>query len=180
CDRPSRGRPAHPKPERPRGRWRPCPGSRRALARLLLRQAPLQREQLALLHGEAVLRGWERTVADLTVEFLKCGRHRRADVRVALGELRLELAIEAENVVKHEHLAIAIHARADPDGRDRKTLGRERTDRRGNALQHDRESSGVLERESVFDEATRGARGLRLHLEAAELRDALRRETNVR
>src|SRR4029077_7981108 len=49
-----------------------------------------------------------------------------------------------------------------------------------NAFEHDREGTRVLEREGVVDETSRGTRGLRLHLEAAELRYALRREADVR
>src|SRR5207253_10763 len=68
CDPLSRARPAHRAPALRRGRSPPCPGSLRALRSLLLCQAPLQREQLALLHREAVLVGRERALTNLAIE----------------------------------------------------------------------------------------------------------------
>src|SRR5213594_1737323 len=120
------------------GRSPPCRGSRRASTGLL-REAPLERDQLALLHREAVLIVGERPRADVAVVLAQRLDDGGADVGVALGELRLELAEEPEHVVEDEHLAVAIDARADADGRDPETLGRERRDGRGNGLQHDRE-----------------------------------------
>ena len=81
--------------------------------------------------------------------------------------------------MQHEHLAVAVDARADADRRDRKTPGRECADGRRDRLQHDREGAGVLEREGVIDELSGGPCGLGLHLESAELRHALRREADV-
>src|SRR5437016_1014363 len=163
-----------------RVRSTPCPGSRRASARSLLRQAPLQREELALLHREAVLVRRERAVADLTIELAQRADRGGADVGVALGELRLELAVEAKHVVQHEHLAIAVHAGADTDRGDRELLSGERADRRRHALEDDRKRARIFEREGVVDQPPRRASGLRLHLEAAELRHALRGEADVR
>ena len=126
-----------------------------------------------------MLLGREGAAADYAIEFLERGGDRRADVGIALRELRLELAVEAEHVVKNKHLTIAVRARTNPDGRDRKALRRKRPNGSGDTLEHDREGSGVLERERVLDESPRRTRGLRLHLEAAELSDPLRREADV-
>ncbi len=81
--------------------------------------------------------------------------------------------------MQHEHLAVAVHARADADRGNLELLAGESADRRWDAFENDRERAGILQRERVVDQASRRARGLGLHLEAAELRDALRRETNV-
>jgi len=87
---------------------------------------------------------------------------------------------QAHHVLPDEHLAVAVRAGADPDRRDRQRLRHQRGDRGGDRLEHDGERTGVLERERIVDEAARRAGAPGLRLEAAELRDALRREADVR
>ena len=57
---------------------------------------------------------------------------------------------EAEQVVVHEHLSVAVGPGADPDRRHReppRDLGR---DRRGNRLEHDGEAACIFERERAL------------------------------
>ena len=50
------------------------------------------------------------------------GADRLADLRVALDEARRAALVEAEEVVPHEHLAVAVGAGADADRRDRELV----------------------------------------------------------
>src|SRR4029077_17566134 len=139
----------------------------------------LERCALALLHREAVLRIREAPLPDIGVEPLEGIDDDRPELGVALRELRLELAEQAEDVVEHEHLAVTVNARTDADRGDGQALGGELGDRRRDRLEDDRERAGVLERERVVEELAGRATGLRLDLEATELRNALRREPDV-
>ena len=91
----------------------------------------------------------------------------------------MTLGLEAEEVVPHEHLAVAVPARADPDRRDADRLGDHARHRVGHALEHEREATRVRERDRVVGERLRGVELLALHLEAAERVDRLRGEADV-
>src|SRR5262245_57044285 len=65
---------------------------------------------------------------------------------VAADELRLVTEVEPEQVVRHQHLAVALDAGADADRRDRE-LARDRGAQAcRDALQHEREAAGAFER----------------------------------
>src|SRR5262245_58282784 len=70
--------------------------------------------------------------------------HRVGDDRLQIGILPHELgnvaARQAEQVVQHEHLAVAAGAGADADGGNRQLGSQLDGNRRRNALQHDGES----------------------------------------
>src|SRR5262245_60914922 len=76
----------------------PPPGERTPSIRLLLGGKPTR------LH-----------VRDVAVE---CFAHRLGQARVPSHELRLVAEEESEQVVGHQHLAVAADAGADPDGRN--------------------------------------------------------------
>src|SRR5207302_5524139 len=114
CDRSARGRTVRPARWRCAARSRPCRRWRRA-SRGLLRQAPLERDELALFHREAVVLVGEGPRADVAVIVADRLDHGCADVGVPLGELRLERAEEAEEIVEDEDLSVAVDPRADAD-----------------------------------------------------------------
>src|SRR6266511_4101638 len=144
-----------------------------------LGQRALQRCALGLLHRERMLRVREGPLADLAVVLLQRLDDRRPEVGVPLRELRLEIAEQAEDVVEDQDLAVAVASRPDPDRRDAHALRGHRRHGRGHGLDDDREAASLLEADAIVDELPRRGRALRLHLEAAELRDALRREPDV-
>jgi len=86
---------------------------------------------------------------------------------------------EAEQVVVDEHLAVAVRAGADPDRRHREPARHFGRDGRRHSLEHDREATGLLERDRVVDQPSCRLRRLALRLEAAEHRRRLRRQANV-
>src|SRR3989442_10233546 len=67
------------------------------------------------------------------------------EVRVALDELRRKAVVQPEQVVEHQHLAVAVLPRPDADGGNRERLRDLGRERRGNQLQDDRECARVLE-----------------------------------
>ena len=76
-------------------------------------------------------------------------------VGVLLDEPRRAAPAQAGHVLPHEHLRVAVRARADADGRDAQRLGDLRRDRRRDHLHDDREAARGLEREGVLDAACR-------------------------
>ena len=79
----------------------------------------------------------------------------------------------------HEHLAVAVAARADTDRRDGDRVGDQAGDRVGYALEHHREAARFGESDRVVDDVTRGVERLALHAQPAERVDRLRREPDV-
>ena len=98
----------------------------------------------------------------------------------ALGELRLEVGEHAEQVVAEQDLPVGADAGADADGRDRQLLGDQLGDLRRHRLELEHEAAGVLDRERVLEDLHRGVRRAALDLEAAEHRDGVRRQADVR
>ena len=99
--------------------------------------------------------------------------------RVAADELRLDAVLEAEQVVVHEHLAVAVTPGADADRRHGHRVGDDPGDGVGHALEHDREAARLGERHGVVDDGLGGVELLALHLEAADGVDGLGREAEV-
>src|SRR5687767_14233930 len=112
---------------------------------LWTREALLQRFKLRLLHREGVVVVGERPRAHFAVERLERVDDLRTDVRVALRELRLEVAVQPEHVVEHKHLTVARETGADADRRDGETLCHDLRDGRGDRLEHDGERTGIFE-----------------------------------
>ena len=98
---------------------------------------------------------------------------------VPAHELRDDAVFEAEHVVEHEHLAIAMRSGADADRGDRQRVGDHARHLVGHAFEHDREATGVLERLGVVDQRERGGHLTALHLEAAHRVHRLRGEPDV-
>ena len=98
----------------------------------------------------------------------------------ALGEFRLEVGEHAEQVVAEQNLAVGSDACADADCRDRQLLGDQFRDlgRHGFEFQH--EAAGILDGERVLENLHRGVGRAALDLEAAEHRDGVRRQADVR
>ena len=98
----------------------------------------------------------------------------------ALGELRLEVGEHAEQVVAEQDLPVGADAGADADGGDLELLRDHRGDLRRHRLELEHEAARVLDRERVLEDLHRRLRGAALDLEAAEHRDGVRREADVR
>ena len=101
------------------------------------------------------------------------------EIGVALDEARCPSLGEAEEVVVHEHLAIAFGPCADPDRRHRERLGDARGDGNGDGFEHDRKAAGRFERQSVGQELLRFRGRPALCLEPAENRLRLRCQADV-
>jgi len=71
-------------------------------------------------------------------------------VRVPTNELRPQPVLEAEQVVVHEHLSVAVTACADADRRHRDRVGHEAGHRVGYAFEDDREASRFGERHGGY------------------------------
>jgi len=65
----------------------------------------------------------EAHLADLFEELLRGALDRAEAVGVPLHELRLEVGVEAQQVVADQHLPVAVLARADADGGDGQPRG---------------------------------------------------------
>src|SRR5439155_1624042 len=126
-----------------------------------------------------------REAADLHLRHVlaRGAQHLAAELRVALGEAGRPVGREAEEVVQDEYLAVAAHARADPDGRDGE-LGRDLAGEvERDALEHDGEGARRLDGARVVQDALALARAVSgataLHAVAAHTVDGLRGQPDV-
>ncbi len=103
----------------------------------------------------------------------------RSERRVTTDEPRLERLVHPERIVRDEHLAIALGARADADRRHRDGCRDLARDVGRNRLEDDRVHTRLFESERIREQplATTGITAL--DLEAAELVIALRRQADV-
>ena len=102
-----------------------------------------------------------------------------AERRVLLDEARQRPLAEAQQVVEHEHLAVAAGARADADRRDLELAADALRDRRGHGLEHEQERAGGLGGVGVVQQAQRRLGGLALGAVAALRGRGLRRQPEV-
>ena len=98
---------------------------------------------------------------------------------VLLHEGRNEAVEQAQHVVAHEHLAVAMRTGADADRRNVERGARRLRDLFGNRLEHDREGAGILQCERVGDERIRVLRASGLLDVAANLVHRLRLQSEV-
>ena len=131
-----------------------------------------------LLDERLLLRG-EGAGADFLGVGADGGDDDLGEVGVLLGVLRDEVGVEAEEVVPDLHLAVALRAGADADGRDVELLGDDARDVDGHRLEDDGVGAGFLQGHGVVQQADGGGGRLALHLVAAELVDRLRRQAEV-
>ncbi len=75
---------------------------------------------------------------------------------------------QAEQVVHHQHLTVAIDARTDADGGNRKLGGDPCRQRGGHAFEHEQVGAGGLDGLRVSQQLVGGVLGLALDLVAAE------------
>jgi hypothetical protein len=128
---------------------------------------------------EGVRLGRELAGPDLGLELRHGGRDVAAELGVALHELGLEVGVHAEEVVDDQHLAVALHARADADGGDGQLRGDDARQLHRHALQHDGVGAGLLDGLGVAQDGPRALRVLALDLEAAHGVHRLGREADV-
>ena len=88
-------------------------------------------------------------------------------------EAGFEVRVEAEEIVQHEHLAVAARTGADADGGDAQVGGDLAGEFLRDAFKHHGETTGGLQRRRVFAQLGGGGRLARLHLIAAKLVDPL-------
>ena len=88
-------------------------------------------------------------------------------------------AVEPEQVVQHQHLAVAIRPSADADGRDRTGCGDRFRQRCRHAFQHQQRRAGFGHRQRVLAQLGSGGVLAALHLETAEAVHRLRGEAQV-
>src|SRR5439155_1676802 len=115
-------------------------------------------------------------VGDVALERLADGL---GQARVTANELGLVAQEQAEQVVAHEHLAVAADPRADADRRDRERARHLRAQPGRDALEHDREATGLLQHLRLAQQALLIGLAARLHLVAAHRQDGVRRETEM-
>ena len=101
-----------------------------------------------------MFRRGELALAHLAAILLRRLDHGPADVGVLLDETRSQVVEEAEQVVRHQDLTVAAGAGADADGRDLHRLRDLLGQLARHAFQHDRESTGLLDGQGVFHQAT--------------------------
>src|SRR5438477_1348283 len=122
-----------------------------------------------LLGAEAVLGSRECTDAHL-VAIPRCRvADHLCEIGIFLHELRRELGVHAQKVVDDEHLPVALHARADADGRDVHAARDLRAQLGGNRLENERIAARLLERPRVGEKTRRLLLTAPLHHIAAHL-----------
>src|SRR5450830_2128211 len=106
-------------------------------------------------------------------------RHLFVKIRILLDELRREAVGQAEQVVRHENLAVACGPGADSDRGNREAARDEAGEPVRDRFEDERVTARVLESVRVLDETSRRGGRLTLSLEAAELVHLLRRQADV-
>ena len=129
-----------------------------AVLALARRDASPRRRELLLRHRVRVLLLREAPLRTSAAYASSASRSRVARCAYRLTNRGTVPAVEAEQVVPDEHLAVAVGAGADPDRRDRERGRDPRRDGRRHALEHEREAAGRLERERVARRAAAPSR----------------------
>src|SRR5215203_2970557 len=104
---------------------------------------------------------------------------RARGTHVVLDELSLASGKYVEHIVQYQHLAMAVHARADADRRSAHRLGNALRERSGNRFEHDHAGAGFFQQLRLFEKPVGRAVFLALDAIAAKLMHRLRRETEV-
>mmetsp|Transcript_5213 Transcript_5213/g.18754 ORF Transcript_5213/g.18754 Transcript_5213/m.18754 type:complete len:835 (-) Transcript_5213:1635-4139(-) len=169
------------------------------------RRHGVRRREAQRHSGGVVRRGlWQRLADGLVERAQRLGRHRiamlgrrkgglgdlarerrerrdgaAAQVVVCTHERRHAAAVQAEHVVRHEHLAGAALARADADGGDGEAARHERRDLARHHLEHDGHGARFLQCQRVVEQRRRGRRRAPLHRVTAQRGHRLRREADV-
>ena len=86
---------------------------------------------------------------------------------------------QAHQIVKHEHLAVAIGPGADADGRNSQLLGDARGHFARHRFEHHGKCAGRFHRARVALHLPRGFRRFPLHVESAERIERLRRQPDM-
>ena len=103
-----------------------------------------------------------------------------AKIDVLAGEFRRAVDAQADEIVENEHLAVAIGAGADADGRDAKFLRDARSEFARHGFEDDGKSSGGFDGARVTHQTFGGFDRFSLNAKAAEFKNGLRREADVR
>src|ERR1700687_4524323 len=94
---------------------------------------------------------------------------------ITFHKTRLQILEESEQIVRHQHLAVAIGTGADADRGDVQFLRNLLRDLGRNAFKHNGKRTGFLDGYSILEET----RLIALDTEAAEAMDRLRRQADM-
>ena len=103
-------------------------------------------------HCEGVRLGWKRAVPNVVGVFAHCVLHDLANFRVAPRVAKLQVRVEAEQVVEDLHLAITEWTCPNTDRGDAKLVRDLPRHLRHHILEHNRKSTGVLDCPRVVQE----------------------------
>src|SRR6185437_16200689 len=128
---------------------------------------------------EALLLGRKSAAA----HFLRVAFQRITDrvtrLGVAFYEGRRKAAEQADDVVEHQHLAVAVRAGADADGGDTDAARDELRELRRHELEHHAPAARLLERDGALHDAPHALLVLALQSIAAERRGGLRCQADM-
>ncbi len=98
----------------------------------------------------------------------------------AFGEFRLEVGEHAEQIVAEKDLSVSADAGADADGWDGELLGNQLGYFGRHRLELEHEAAGILDRQRILEDFHGRIRRAPLNLEAAEHRNGVRRQADMR
>src|SRR5215468_6061083 len=105
--------------------------------------------------------------------------HHLFDIGILLNELWRKIIEQSEHVMDHEHLTVAMRARADADGRNNQPVGDLLGQVQRNTLQHQCEGPAILYRQSIAHDRFPLFLVFTLNLIAAKPVNRLRRQADV-
>src|SRR5215510_13789504 len=105
--------------------------------------------------------------------------HHLFDIGILLNELWRKIIEQPKHVMDHEHLTVAMRARADADGRNSQPFGDLLGQVQWNTLQHQCEGPAILYRQSIAHDGFPLFLVFTLNLIAAKPVNRLRRQANV-
>src|SRR5262245_36447237 len=126
-----------------------------------------------------VLFAGEFPFANIRNKILDRSGHHLFDIGITLNELWRKIIEQPKHVMDHEHLTVAMRARADADGRNGQPFGDLLGQVQWNTLQHQCEGAAILYRQSIAHDGFPLFLVFTLNLIATETVNRLRCQANV-
>src|SRR5579872_3908221 len=133
-----------------------------------------------LLRVERFRVGGEAAVVNVVAILAGGAGNLFAEIGVLAREFRRAVDAQAHEIVENEHLAVAIRAGADANGRDAKFLRDARGEFARHGFEDDGKSSGGFDSARVAHQAFGGLDRFSLNAKTTEFENGLRREADVR